>query len=172
MIYHTARRQPRKAFTLIEMILAVTVISFLLGSVAVALHLMFQVDGRLRKDLSYAVLLPRLSVQFRQDAHESLSITITDNQDESQVLTLEHGEDQIVRYQSSADGIVRRAYRDDEKLHHEVYAIQADAVRWAFDEQTRILQLRIERNVGQIKGAQDALQVHLIEAVVGLNTLN
>ena len=165
----THHSRSRNAFTLIEMILAVTIISLVLSSVAVALHLMFRVDAQLRKDLAYSVLLPRLSLQVRQDAHESNSTVITNVQEGSSVLTLAQGDNQFVRYQTNASGIVRSVYRDEEELRHEVYSLEAAAVRWDFDEQTRLLRLRIERNLGEIKDAKDALHVDLIEAVVGLN---
>ena len=173
MRYCTQRQQSgpaRNAFTLIEIILAATIVSVVLSSVAVALHVMFQVDGQLREDLAYSVLLPRLSIQVRQDAHEAYSVETTRSEDELSVLTLKLTDRRVVRYEANGSRIVRIVHRDEEKLRHEVYALGAAVVRWEFDEETRLLQLRIEHNVGEIEGAQDSLRVDLVEAVAGLNT--
>lgn len=147
------------------------ILSMALAVTGVTLHTMFQVNRGMHDQIAQAALLPRFSLQLRQDAHAAYAARIVDDrQTSSPWLSLSLPEDRDVRYEVDGPYIVRVVRRGTETQRHEVYPLAANRVGWHIDDDRRWLSLRIERNLGEIPGTQDATHIDLIETALGLHS--
>ncbi|MFV1968437.1 MAG: type II secretion system protein J [Pirellulaceae bacterium] len=164
------RVRARPGYTLVEMMVVMSIVSLLLSSVGVALHSLFRVDQHLRQGVVQAMLLTRVSLTLRGDAHEADSATT----DGPSRVVLAYADDRTVAYAYDAEKarLVRLVRQGDKIQHREVYRLPKDAaVSWRTEkvEAKTLVILEVVHQVGAIEGARDGERVHRIEAVVALD---
>src|SRR5688572_21403513 len=96
----------RLGFTLVEMITAISLSSFVLVSVAVAISSLHRLNRKLRDELPIAANVTRLGLQFRSDVHGAKQGVIT-NDPAPPVLRLTLFDDRTIEYSSAQDRIYR-----------------------------------------------------------------
>jgi type II secretory pathway pseudopilin PulG len=120
------RRHRRAAFTLIEMLVVLTLSVLLLASISTAIAALLRAQGRLEDDLRHAAQLSRFDSQLRSDAHRAHSVEQPD-----QATVVFHLPTQRVEYTSEPTRIVRSLRQDDSILHREVFPLAAKTtVAW------------------------------------------
>lgn len=162
----------RGGYSLVEMLVMMTIVSFVLTSVGIALHSLFRTDRNLRNHIVQDTVLARLSLQLRRDAHRSAAAELVEGDRGASRLTFSMSDGEIVAYSTESQRIVRVASRGEDVLHREVYALpDRSQVRWELETQRNppLLALEIVHSTGAIEGADDALRRKHFDAVVGLN---
>lgn len=109
-------------FTLVELLVVMTIFLFLLSSVALSLGTLFRAQGNLQDELVEANAMSRLSEQFRADAHRATAAIVT-NDDEAKTLQLTLPESTSVTYRLQSQQIVRTAYEGESVLHRDVFKL-------------------------------------------------
>jgi prepilin-type N-terminal cleavage/methylation domain-containing protein len=162
----------RRGYSLVEMLVVITIASLVLTTVAVALHSLFRVDRDLRQELVQSMALSRISLALRMDAHEAISTTIEPVGEEPREIVFAHAEGRSVSYTLDEARIVRRLQQGGQVKHREVYAFPEDTVltlRMEELESKQVVILEIVHQVGEIEDATDSLRKRRIEAVVALD---
>lgn len=108
----------RGGFTLIEMLIVITVFVFLLASAAMAIGTLFRAQGELQAELIEGNTLSRLSAQLRADAHLANSAEMTDEAN----LQLHLPTSQI-SYETQPRRIIRTVTQGESAAHREVFSL-------------------------------------------------
>jgi len=124
----------RRAFTLIEMIVAISVSAALMGIAISLLLVLFRAEQNGRTHIGQAETLQRLADQFRRDVHAAAHVTV-DGKD-PQRWQFDLPGDRIVRYTTDAGGISREEQMLSENVRMEPYLLPKDStvaieVDWA-----------------------------------------
>ena len=165
-----ASSQP--GYSLIEMLVAVTIASLVLTSVAVALHSLFRVDQHLRREVVQSTSLSRISFQLRSDAHEANSATLDQTGEGRPRLVLTYTEGRTVTYAAEEARIVRLVQQDEKVQHREVFYLSERTTvscRTENVEEKTLVILEFVYHKGAIEGAPDAERMQRIEAVVAMD---
>lgn len=113
-------RRRRAAYTLIEILVVITVFVFLLASMAIAIGTLFQAKGRMEIELQRATQLARLDAQLRSDAHQAVSVE--QPEDDRIVFRLQP---QRIEYLVQAKQVVRSLRQGEAVLHREYFPLAA-----------------------------------------------
>jgi prepilin-type N-terminal cleavage/methylation domain-containing protein len=145
----------RRAFTLIEMIVAISVAATLTGIAISLLLLMFRTAESGRTQLAQAQSLERLADQFRQDVHSAVGETVANGKNLHD-WQFDLAANRVVQY-TVADGVVSREQRSSAKdVQRESFRLPKDStVAIIVDRTTRppIVSLTIERNEPSLRPA-------------------
>jgi prepilin-type N-terminal cleavage/methylation domain-containing protein len=128
----------RRAYTLIEMIVAISVAATLTGIAMCLLLVMFRSEQNGRTQLAQAESLERLADQFRQDVHAAVAqpVVSRNNQHEWQ---FDLGENRIAQYQIAADVISRQQRVGSKDVQRESFRLPKDSsVAIAVDRATSL----------------------------------
>jgi type II secretory pathway pseudopilin PulG len=106
------------AFTLVELLLAMTIMSLLLGLVAVFLRGMFEVEANARRQIAISDSLARLSRALRDDAHAALTADKA-----GAVLELRLAPEKVVRYAHHGDEVLREETIDGQFHRRDAYRV-------------------------------------------------
>ena len=165
-----ARR--RRGYTLVECLVALSLLSVTLTTVALTLHTLYQADHRLRDELAYESELERFTAQLRTDAHPAVEATIDSSTVEvsaADSLELSLGADRTIQYSILPERIERTAHQADTVRHRESYRLPPSAsAKWQMQEDrtppivTLVLELRSGDRAGE--GAISSV-VHIDAAV-------
>lgn len=113
--------RPRCGFTLIEMLIVITVFVFLLASAAMAISTLLRAQGDLQMELIEAATMSRLAAQLRSDAHLANSVgVVTEGSTTTTRLRLPDAE---IHYTTLPQRIIRTEHREDAEVHREVFAL-------------------------------------------------
>jgi prepilin-type N-terminal cleavage/methylation domain-containing protein len=158
----------RHGFSLLEMIVAVSLAGVVLSSIAFALHSLQRANSNLQSELAYDVALPRLSAQFRTDAHAAVGLEPPTPEGPAGPIFLRPDSARI-EYDIERHHVERRVLQGGRVTNRELYRlVNATAVTWSSTESSPpLLQLRIRRAARDSHGA--AGRVDLVEAVLGLD---
>lgn len=116
---HCRRRRCRVAgYTLIEILVVITIATFLLASLALAIGSLLRAKVRLEDDLQRATQLARLDAQLRSDAHQAVSVEQPDP-----ATIVFHMQPQRIEYAVEAARVVRSQRQDETLLHREVFPL-------------------------------------------------
>lgn len=135
-------KHPARGFTLIELVVAMVLVSTLLTVVAMALGGLARADRRARERIDRDRNVQRFVSRLRQDIHQARTCTISladDNTDAvpstpRQTLVLACDEDDTIRFEPTKAGIVRTVTRGGVQQHHEPYVWgSSGTVAWAMD---------------------------------------
>lgn len=127
-------RRPRRrtAFTLVELLLIVTIFTFLLAGVAVALGTLLRAKGQLQDDLERSSQVARLVKQLRADAHRAVT---AEEPDDTTIVF--HSQQMQIKYLTETNRIVRTIVDGEETLHREVFPLATKtSIRWEVSEST------------------------------------
>ncbi len=129
------RIERRRGYTLVEMLVVVTVFAFLLASVALAMGTLFRAQGELQDELAQAATASRLASQLRADAHLAASaFVVQEGGTPGPLLTLPHA---TVIYRTYPRRIVRTVMQDDSETHREVFPLpEGTTARWELSSGT------------------------------------
>ena len=157
-------------YSLIEVLLAVTIISIVLTAVAVSMQTMYRADRQLKDNAAYGQVVPRLSLQLRTDVHAASEAVVVNAPRAAAgvVLTLATS-GELIEYQSEAGRVIRTRRRDQEELGREVFSLGKDAtLQWrTVEAPTPMVELEIVRAMGKIDAA-DSRQVDRVVAAIGI----
>jgi prepilin-type N-terminal cleavage/methylation domain-containing protein len=160
----------RLGYTLIEVLVAVGIVSMLMTAAAVALQTMYRVDRQLKDNMAYGQVSPRLSLQLRIDVHSATDITMLEGPNETDGLSLTLATTgERIEYRSEVGRIVRTRRLEEKVLGREVYYLGKTATfRWTkTSHPSPRVELEIVRLMGKIDSA-DARQVDRVVAAIGI----
>jgi type II secretory pathway pseudopilin PulG len=162
----------RPAFALIEMIVVVSLTSIVISGLAMTLHLLFRADRELRRDVTYAMVLPRLASQLRSDVHAAREVHLSKSEDGNDQIRIVHSDGTTVQYQTQNSRIQRMWLREQQVLHREQFRLgKRSFIRWVrLAGPPPILQLHIRRGGSGEEPFEFNQRNDLIEAAIGLDT--
>lgn len=173
----TTRHQPavdprrwRRGYSLIEVLMAVAIVSMVMTAVAVAMQAMYNVDRQLKDNAAHGQVVRRLSLQLRSDAHMASDVALLDAEDEpAGVLLTLPAAGEVIEYQSNAGRVIRTRRRELEELGREVYSLgKTTTVHWRIVESpSPIVELKMVRPTGKIDSA-DSRQIDRVIAAIGI----
>jgi len=143
-------KSARRAYTLIEMLIALTMLAAIWTTIALALHTLYRADRRMHDELSRANSLDRFAAQLRFDAHQARAARLVDGPAGTSTLVLDSGTPQTIAYRLAADEIQRVVTSGDTLKHRESFSLaglkQAD---WKLAADTApTVTLRVELSRG------------------------
>ncbi len=110
--FNAIQRDRARAFTLIEMVTVITLISILLGLSSMVLQRLIRAERSGREALEDRATVARLDGRFRDDVHEALRARVESSEsgrDDGLILDLTAGEQVVYRVQDGALTMSRRA---------------------------------------------------------------
>lgn len=172
---HRTRRQVgprgsnRSAFTLVEMLVVITVFAFLLASVAVAMGALFRAQGDLQDELAQAHAATRLASQLRADAHLAASGQVAEDGETTSV-RLQMADGTAVNYVTESRRVVRSHLQDDVQVHREVFSfLEGTTIAWELSSESPAFVTLTTSYRSPALPASSARPVqHRIEASIGL----
>ena len=118
----------RRGHSLVEMLVAITLLGSLLGTVSVTVSAMFRADQTMRDELAKDQALEQFTARFRSDVHQAVSASLGEPGEgdaPARELTLQGSGDQTVRYTLGPRDVQRVVRRGETILHRETYALTA-----------------------------------------------
>jgi prepilin-type N-terminal cleavage/methylation domain-containing protein len=116
----------RRAYTLIEMIVAISVAAALTGIGMSLLLVMFRSEQSGRTQLAQAESLERLATQFREDVHIAAAQPVVNN--ERHQWQFHCDGNRIVQYAFAADVLSREDRSDSKALRRESFLLPKDSI--------------------------------------------
>lgn len=114
----------RRGYTLVELVVVVSLLSMLSGIAAVVLTSVISHLGRQRNDDQAIVVVRRLAADFRRDAHTATLAQIEDLPAHSAgKITMTSVDGETITYAVVADGIERIATGNQETVQRELYRL-------------------------------------------------
>ena len=168
-IHCTARR--RRAVSLIETLVVISVFSVTISVVAFSLRALQQTSQRITESVDYAHQRNRLATQLRADAHEAHSVRAVQAKHASDLLLLQMADNVTIRYQLLATEIQRFVEEDGATQQFESYFVRPDrAAGWRIDTQRRYPLVTLQLRPLPLNSAADDAsgESHLIAAAVGI----
>ncbi|MFW6171985.1 MAG: prepilin-type N-terminal cleavage/methylation domain-containing protein [Planctomycetota bacterium] len=167
-------KRQHTAFTLVEMLAVMTVLSAILGTWILTLHAMRKTGFQFTDGMDAATQRRRFAVQFRNDTHQARAATIKRvDQDEpaATVLELTCPDDRVVEYRLHADRIQRRNRSGDAIVSQESFRMAPVLEEgWSTDETRPHPLLSVYLDQGPGVGANETRTLHpvLVRAAVGV----
>jgi prepilin-type N-terminal cleavage/methylation domain-containing protein len=156
----------RRAFTLIEILVVITVGSVLMGVAVVMLAALLKSEGSSRRHLEYCTILNRLDDQFRDDVHAAAKATPGERGEALELVMPEPGA-KLVRYRFEPGEIVREESEGEKILGRESFTLPEE-VSAKFEQkqegESSMLILRVEPKA--IDGGKIHYPASSIEAVL------
>lgn len=167
-------KRPRAAFTLVEMLAVMFVLSAILGTWILTLHAMRKTGFQFTDGMDAAAQRRRFAVQFRNDTHQARGATVKRvDQDEpaATVLELTFPDDRVVEYRLREDRIQRRNRSRDAIVSQESFRMAPVLEQgWSMDETRPFPLLSVYLDQGPGVGANETptLRPVLVRAAVGV----
>jgi hypothetical protein len=111
----------RRAKSLLELIVILSIMSIILTLSATSLTTLFRLRAQLTRDIEQGMALDRLAARWRADAHEATSASLN----AGCALTLADG--RTVQYSFAAPRILREVRRDAAVLHRDRFLLPVSA---------------------------------------------
>ncbi len=162
----TTRITQRRGFTLVEMLVVVTVFAFLLASVALAIGTLFRAQGELQNELAQASTASRLAAQLRADAHLASAAEVVQEGETTNVrLTLPSA---TINYATHPRRIIRTETQGDTETHREVFRLsEGTTTRWEISP--AFVTLTTSYRSPQLREGVALPREHRVEASIGLH---
>jgi type II secretory pathway component PulJ len=143
------RRLRRSGVSLVEMLVVITVLTAVLGSVAVTLHVLWRLEAGRRNAAAAAEALSRLSAQLRADAHQAIAIEPHQADDNLPAgLALMLPDQTRVVYQPKENLVYRTSMSGEATSHRDVFRLAPGlraAARVAGEEERPVAELEVTR---------------------------
>jgi prepilin-type N-terminal cleavage/methylation domain-containing protein len=120
----------RRAFTLIEVTVVLTVLSIVWLSVTTVLYTLYRADHRLRDDLQREQAIDRVSMRLRLDTHEANSARIVLTDDGTNELVLLVADDKSIHYGMEEAHLYRIVREGDAVLHRDRFLVGRATSEW------------------------------------------
>jgi len=117
---------PRRGYTLVEMLVVITISTVMLGVAVQVLYLLARLERGGREHVNRATIVARLADQFRSDVHAALRPMPTDGAEKNQWQFALAG-DRTVTYRALPGEVERREQIAGEPARQESYVLPADA---------------------------------------------
>jgi len=116
-------RRPRRGYTLVEVLVTMSVLVVILSAGATTIGLLLRSEGRGAESLAVSNTLARLSDHFRRDVHAAVRAELCGTRRPEEAVRLEGPDGILVEYRASSDGILRQESRSPERLRKNTKAI-------------------------------------------------
>ena len=156
-------KKPRRAFTLVELLTAMSIFSVIFATVILTLHALFRTSSGLSDGVAAAVQQQRFAAELRHDAHESLSATLSSPEGPdgvATVLNLSLAEGQDVEYRLYPHRIERRLRAADAVTHADSYGASPVLDQgWKLygDRSTPLLEVLLRHDATAVIQGRDSL---------------
>ena len=120
----------RGGHSLVEMLVAITLLGSLLGTVSVTVSAMFRADQTMQDELSKDRALEQFTARFRSDVHQAVSASLgkpAESDGPARELTLKCSGDQTIQYTFRPQDVQRVVRRGETIVHRETYGLAAAA---------------------------------------------
>ena len=117
------RRSPRRAFSLIEMVLAIGAVAIVLGLCAGLLHVLLRLDRTGRDHVVETATIGRLARQLRQDVHAAREARAGADDGSAAKLELVLSRDRTIVYEARSRALARVEHHGAVALRREVYSL-------------------------------------------------
>ncbi len=121
----------RHGFTLIEMIVVMTVLSVVWLSITCVLYTLYRADHRLRDDLQREHAIDRFAMRLRLDARAASSANLLANAEGGDELVLSTVEERSIHYGLSDEGVYRIVRQGEAILHRDMFFTGRATSEWA-----------------------------------------
>ncbi len=160
----------RGGFTLVEMLVVMTIFVLLLASVALAIGSLFRAQGSLQDELVQANAISRLGAQLRADAHQALSAEVAEV-DALITVQLELPAETTVNYVTQPQRIIRTVSHDGTVVHREVFKLlEGTTAGWEVSgDSPSFVTLTTSYRSPELRAGVALPRVHQIEASLGLH---
>ena len=146
MIHNHKQHRPRRGWTLIEMLMVITVTGVLAVTGAITIGMLMTADTRGGESLIHQTTVARLSAQFRSDLHATSEASIKEfDGAEQRQLILQQVDDSKIIYQASDGMIERHVERDGDDIPRlEHYRLPQGNAHFEFQNGERIVRFVLE----------------------------
>ncbi|MBC8353048.1 MAG: prepilin-type N-terminal cleavage/methylation domain-containing protein [Planctomycetes bacterium] len=128
----------RTGFTLVELLVVLTVFTFLLASVALAIGTLFRAQGELQNELAQATVASRIAAQLRADAHFATSAEMIEEGDVD-IVRLVLPNATKVDYATHPRRIIRTVTTSESETHREVFSmLEGTTTSWDISTETPV----------------------------------
>lgn len=165
------RKSRRRGYTLVETLVAVTLLGSLLGTVTLTLSVMYRADRNLRDCMEQERTLEQFTVRLRLDAHQALSASVNKPAQAgapTQELLLKSTGDQTIRYTLRPRDVERVVRRGESMVHRETYGLAATGAGWGLGDDRKPAMVSVSFRQPAPGGGQPAADTVRIDAVVHL----
>jgi len=165
----SSRLALRGGFTLVEMLVVITVFVFLLASVALAIGTLFRAQGELQDELAQANIASRLAAHLRADAHLASSAEVVQEGDTTNVrLSLPNAE---INYATHPRRIIRTVTQGESEAHRDVFSLlEGTTTHWEISAQTpAFITLTTSYRSPELREGVARAREHRVEASIGLH---
>jgi prepilin-type N-terminal cleavage/methylation domain-containing protein len=165
-------RQRRRGFTLVELLIVIAVASVVIALVGVCLSEMYRSERGIRRVLTQQAGMQRLALQFRTDAHEAKTATVTvpNNGTEADGLQLTTGDGRTIAYRADAQAVERTVRKGDQIVHRDAFDLVGTRTVWqlTLDSGQTVATVIVIHLPRPGRMADEPLYEERIEAVVGV----
>jgi prepilin-type N-terminal cleavage/methylation domain-containing protein len=124
----------RDGFTLLEAMVALTVLSVVLASAAIALNTIYRAEETVRRHRRTAENLSRLELRLRRDVHRADRLHFVEDEQadggDRRALRLEMGGEELIEYHAVDDRVRRETRRGEEMLQRDTFYIEGFSPSW------------------------------------------
>ena len=123
----------RRGYTLVECLVAITLLGSLLGTVTLTLNVMYRADRKMRDALDQQRSLEQFTARFRSDAHQASSASVSkpaEAKAPARELVLKLSGDETIQYTLVPQHAERVVRRGQTVVHRETYGLNAAATGW------------------------------------------
>lgn len=123
-------KRRRAAFTLIEILVVLSVLSLVWLSITCVLYTLYRADHRLRDGLQREQAIDRFAIRLRLDAHAASSANLLELAEGGSELVLSNVDERSIHYSVSEEGISRFVRQGDAVLHQDKFLTGRAASEW------------------------------------------
>ena len=153
----------RKAFTLVELLVVMTVVTAIFGAMLATLHAMQKTSVKITDRTAATAQQQRFAVQLRSDAHQANRATVRKSDDkdtQETILKLLMANNQTVEYRLGTDRIARRVLSGNSTTHQETFAVRPVVEDgWVLDQQRPLVSVHLHQTSHGGPKTLEALQV-------------
>jgi prepilin-type N-terminal cleavage/methylation domain-containing protein len=161
-------RKQRRGYSLVECLVAISLMSTTLGVVAITLHSLRRQDASLRQDLEQAREFHRFVQRWRDDVHGARAASNGDGrqaENSNAVLRLTMNSTETIEYTFEQEQVLRTHRVGNKIRHRDSFGLpDAASCRWIIERDRAIPRVRLNR---QRDNANSEFQVALSAALLG-----
>ena len=156
-----------RGYSLVELLVVLSLMSVLLLSVGVTLHTLRKLNQQIQSELASSAILDRLSLMLRDDAHSANQCSIETSTGSDVVARFPRTNESVVIYETEPNRIVRKHRQGERQVQQEVFRLShGNSVEWTTTtDPTQSVTLRIEQPWGKVS---DGVRVYRVTATIGL----
>ncbi len=168
----------RRAFTLIELLAAMAVLSVIFATMLLTLYAMQKTSHGFTDAIAATTQQQRFTIQLRTDAHQAQNATLQpadSDETASTVLEMTFADDEIVEYRLNEDQIERRMRSGATVVHQESYSVSPVLeTGWSLDNTrpTPMLTVHLHQNAGNGSGRTPTLIPLTVAAALRISTVS